>query len=58
MTGNLKYITFLIMSKLFSQVLNLLEGKNFEVEESIQLVYKELQQMNNNKKDLCPEYTD
>ncbi len=36
------------------QVLNLLEGKNFEVEESIQLVYKELLQMNNNKKDHVP----
>ena len=47
----LKIHYFPIMSKLFSQVLNLLEGKNFEVEESIQLVYKELPQMNNNKKD-------
>ena len=47
----LKIHYFPIMNKLFSQVLQLLEGKNFEVEESIQHVYKELQ-MNNNKKDL------
>ncbi len=36
------------------QVMNLLEGKHFEVEESIQHVYKELQQMYNNKKDHVP----
>ena len=36
------------------QVLQLLEGKNFEVEDSIQHVYKELLQMYNNKKDHIP----
>lgn len=36
------------------QVLQLLEGRNFEVEESIQNVYKELLQMNKNKKDYVP----
>ena len=36
------------------KILQLLEGKHFEVEESIQHVYKELLQMNNNKKDHVP----
>jgi len=35
-------------------VMQLLEGKHFEVEESIQNVYKELLQMKNNKKDHVP----
>lgn len=36
------------------EVLQILEGKNFEVEESVQNVYGELLQMNNNKKDFVP----
>lgn len=40
--------------KTIFQVLQLLEGKNFEVEEGIQTVYGELLQMYNNKKDHVP----
>ena len=50
----LKIHYFPYNEKTIFQVLQLLEGKNFEVEESIQHVYKELLQMNNNKKDHVP----
>lgn len=36
------------------EILQLLEGKNFEVEENVQNVYGELLQMYNNKKDYVP----